>query len=257
MKWKRSILLLGSVTGLSLGAAALADTQKTDPVLIEIFTSQGCSSCPPADHLLGTWGMELFEKGQALPLAFHVDYWDRLGWKDPFSSPDFTLRQRRYGSALNNNRIYTPQMVVSGKVGFVGSDRIRAGQEFRKATRGTTAQVGLDLSLGPRGKKTTAAITVHPRAGSRCFQVWLAVFENGLKTRVLRGENLGKSLGENFVVRSLVKAADSRGSEPLEVRSDLEWDPEWKRESSGVAVFVQDTATLEILGVEWVYPVKE
>ena len=85
---------------------------------MELFTSQGCSSCPPAEDLVNSWGMELFLAGEALPLCFHVDYWDNLGWKDPFSSPLFTQRQGQYANALSSPSLYTPELVISGRRGY-------------------------------------------------------------------------------------------------------------------------------------------
>src|SRR5579859_3352081 len=123
MKIARSLMIPMFLVGW-MPQAALPQDQ--GPLLVELFTSQGCSSCPPAERLLNGWGMEQFRAGRIIPLAFHVDYWDYLGWKDPFSQRSFTERQSRYAQALHSDSIYTPQMVVAGKVGFVGSDGLRA-----------------------------------------------------------------------------------------------------------------------------------
>src|SRR5687767_7444761 len=110
-------LLLAASIALP-GAARAGDAPS--PVLVELFTSHGCSSCPPADELLRTRGKSGWERGELVPLSFHVDYWDYIGWTDPFGSPDWTARQRRYSRTLER-RVYTPQMVAGGVASFVGS----------------------------------------------------------------------------------------------------------------------------------------
>ena len=114
-------------------APATSTAKATDPaVLVELFTSQGCSSCPPADRLLGELPAAV-DGVQVLPLAFHVDYWDDLGWRDPFSSADWTARQNGYARSLGAGRIYTPQLVVQGSADVVGSDRGGAVELIRRA----------------------------------------------------------------------------------------------------------------------------
>src|SRR6266852_1661761 len=113
-------------------------------VLVELFTSEGCSSCPPADALLARLGKDQPIPGvEIIALEEHVDYWDRLGWKDPFSSTAFTARQQRYGDVFHNESIYTPQMVVDGRWEFVGTDTRRAGAAIIEGSRSPKASIGI------------------------------------------------------------------------------------------------------------------
>src|SRR5262252_1517002 len=118
-----------TLLGLAFGSAPLVAGESR--VVVELFTSEGCSSCPPADALLA----ELASRPEVLALSFHVDYWDRLGWKDPFSSPAATERQQRYASVLGLATVYTPQIVVDGKWQAVGSDRVEVEQALKAAGR--------------------------------------------------------------------------------------------------------------------------
>src|SRR5215510_9766639 len=108
---------LAAAVAMTVGLAA--PPASADPVLVELFTSQGCSSCPPADKLLG----ELSQRSGVVALAFHVDYWDYIGWKDKFAKPEYTDRQKGYRDALNLRTLYTPQMVIDGRLDVVGSER--------------------------------------------------------------------------------------------------------------------------------------
>src|SRR5258707_8836135 len=112
----RTLVLL---IGVGLAAIGSASAAETSPVVVELFTSQGCSSCPPADSLLG----ELSKRSDVLALGFHVDYWDYIGWKDPYASKLATKRQHDYAAALRLHMVYTPQMVVDGRTDVVGSER--------------------------------------------------------------------------------------------------------------------------------------
>jgi hypothetical protein len=185
---------------LCAGNSASAQTAARGPVLVELFTSQGCNSCPPADAYLG----ELTKRGDVLALAFHVDYWDRLGWKDPFSARAWTDRQRAYAATLGASNIYTPQMVVSGSDHAVGSDRravealiarapVAAGPELQIAR----SDAGLSLKVEGVGEG----------------EIWLVGFDPVHETKVARGENAGKTLREFNVVRGMVRAADWTGGD--------------------------------------------
>src|SRR5258708_32270766 len=148
-----------SNSGLACGAGLPA----TRPaVVVELFTAEGCSSCHPADALLG----ELAKQGaidgvEIIPLEMHVDYWNRLGWVDPFSSPDFSARQQGYARLANSAEIYTPQMIVNGTDGFVGSDRQRAVAAIRRAAAHAKGTMALEIDSGD-GKAVTCNLAIGP-----------------------------------------------------------------------------------------------
>jgi len=230
-------------------AMGLKASDDLSPVVVELFTSQGCSSCPAAEEFFSTWGMNAFKKHQIIPLAFHVDYWDSLGWKDPFSSADATERQERYAAAFKSDSIYTPQMVVAGKHGFVGSDKKRAGETLARFANVNSA---LRIKINPSWKNGSIrfSVLVEQEEGlgkNIKFLVMAAIFENGLVTEVLRGENAGRTLNNDFVVRAFAAAGtfDPGASSKFSKTLELSWDPSWKKENSGLVVFLQNQETLE------------
>jgi len=164
------------------------------PVVVELFTSQGCNSCPPADALLG----ELARDPGVLALSFHVDYWDYIGWKDPFGSAQHTERQRDYMSSLGLRYVYTPQMVIDGRHDAVGSNR-RAVTRAITESKETAPAVSVDLT-GENGGEVRLSAGTAPEGGAT---VWLVTFDDAHKTEVPRGENRGRNLANYNVVREL------------------------------------------------------
>jgi hypothetical protein len=226
------------------------------PVVIELFTSQGCSSCPPADRLLTRLAQDPKLAGQVIPLSFHVDYWDYIGWQDPFASPRWSERQRQYGRAFRSNRIYTPQLVVNGKTECVGSQEGVVRRQIAAAL--ATAPAGrVTLEAGPPGDLTGEGGRLRVRAGAEMktaatgdLDLWVAVWETGLETKVGAGENASRSLHNDYVVRRLEKALTLPGKAGARDSAEivLGLDKRWKRESLGVAAFLQDPATRVIHG---------
>ena len=184
--------LLSGLLGLALGIAPLHAGER--PIVVELFTSEGCSSCPPADALLA----ELAGRPGLLALSFHVDYWDRLGWKDPFSSPDATRRQHGYADLLGLATVYTPQIVVDGKWQAVGSDRSEVEQALASARRNRD-EVPLALAVD-HGR---AQITLGQDGGRIAADLLLIGFDRRHVTAVSRGENGGRTLSHVDVVRSI------------------------------------------------------
>ncbi len=170
------------------------------PVLVELFTSEGCSSCPPADRLL-----QKLDRNQPVPeariivLSEHVDYWDQLGWKDPFSSPQFTERQRDYSAALKAE-VYTPQMIVGGTRPLVGNEEREALRAIRDAAKQSPAPLRIETQKD--GPKTRIEVT---RDGPSQGALYLALAYDAKESQVLRGENAGHGLSHVAVVYSLRK----------------------------------------------------
>ncbi len=216
--------LLFAATLLALGTGGPAP-QPSSPVLVELFTSEGCSSCPPADALLS----RLQADPRIVALAYHVDYWDSLGWKDPFASAAFTGRQREHAARFDRGRLYTPQMVVDGAQGFVGSDE---GAALRSIAAGRP-KPGLRLSvLGNR-------LGVDADAAGEIATVWLALAEDGLESRVLRGENAGRALRHDGVVRELRRLDGPLGRSAFHREVELALRPGWARGRMKAVVFLQ------------------
>jgi hypothetical protein len=191
-------LALGVVSFSATGAFA-----QNAPVVVELFTSEGCSSCPPADAFLTDLARQ---RRDVLPLAFHVTYWDGLGWKDPFSLQAATARQQSYASSLGDNQIYTPEMVVNGASSFIGSRRAEGLSEIARAATASAPHVPLRLARDGQ----TLVVSVGP--GAEHAEVLLVGFDPEHQTHVGRGENSGQTLLESNVVRSLTSVGRWTGT---------------------------------------------
>ena len=242
----RRILFFGLMMFVGLKAYG-ADKE---PIVVELFTSEGCSSCPPADAVLTKLAKE---KGtEIIPLAFHVDYWDRLGWKDTFSSAEYTRRQEGYAQSFRSDQIYTPQMIVDGTTQFLGSDAAKARTSIAAATLKVKGHV--DMTLGDiKGKKGSIGVTAKvsalpPEHGEA--EMILCITEDDLSSDVRRGENAGSILRHTGVVRAWqpmgIVASKNQSSEK---NAEVKIDPSWKRENLHVVVLVQEKEGRRFLGV--------
>ncbi len=181
-----------------------ADAPARPGVLIELFTSEGCSSCPPADDLLAKIDQIGQQNGTALVvLSEHVDYWNSDGWTDPYSSAEFSKRQQRYAQRFSDLGVFTPEMIVDGESAFVGSDGRKAEQEIMKAIAGATPDVQIaDAARGADGS-VSFLVTARGKKGTR---VMVALADARAATQVRRGENAGRTLSHVAVVRELREA---------------------------------------------------
>jgi hypothetical protein len=216
------------------------------PIVVELFTSEGCSSCPPADDFLAK-----LEKTQPVPgvhlivLSEHVDYWNRLGWRDPFSSADFTERQSQYSQAFHQDGPYTPEAVVDGLSGFVGSNGRDAKTAIEAARKQPMATVTLHAMA--EGSGINLKIDVRDVPGTKDADVILAITETGLQSNVKSGENAGSLLKHTGVVRRMTVLGKTK-VEGFSTQTSISLPKEWKRENLRAVVLVQDRRTKHIVG---------
>ncbi len=228
---------------LLAGETAPAASGAGVPVVVELFTSEGCSSCPPADALLTELDRHQPVAGaEIIALGEHVGYWNQLGWKDRFSSALYSRRQSRYAARFHLESVYTPQMVINGRTEFVGNDAARAAKMIADAAhaRGTEARIAVHAAAG----EVQIEISHAPRPA---LDVFLAVTESGLSTQVGKGENHGRLLRHTAVVRELRKLGTTSGGQ-FTAQTPVTLDPGWRRQNLRAVVFLQDASTLEIAG---------
>jgi hypothetical protein len=251
-----SLSIFAAMTILSSPAQtpAVATPSSRTPVVVELFTSEGCSSCPPADALLAGLALQQpVENVDIIALEEHVDYWNELGWVDPFSSHEWTARQYAYSGVLKNGNPYTPQMVVDGRTEFVGGQARKARQLISESAR--TERIQVTLVQANPGKAAAETLSVKigklPAAKQRdAAEVWLAITETGLHSAVKRGENAGRELQHAAIVRSIRKIGEAKGEGETSFAGDVSvpLHSEWKRENLKTVVFVQEKKSRQILG---------
>jgi len=214
-------------------------------VVLELFTSQGCSSCPAADKLLS----ELSKQPNVIALAYHVDYWNELGWADPFSDPAWSKRQQAYVPALPSKQLYTPQWVVNGQRECIGSDKGCIEQAIQKAKpfavsllveTGTSNQQALTVDVAVRADNRKSF-------KSKNYQCVAVIIEDGLETAVKQGENSGKRLVNDGVVRRLGAVRLPEAPGPAKVHFELQFEEAWKKEQAHLIVFLQAVRTKEVI----------
>lgn len=247
-------LMLLSLWHLRAGSketGSISGGSSRTPVLLELFTSEGCSSCPPADVLL-----QKLDKSQPVGgvdivvLSEHVDYWDDIGWKDPYSSPQYSIRQGDYALRFGLGGPYTPQMVVDGNVQLVGSDERRAVQAIENAAK--IDKIPVDLSSIRLEDNNTIALHVEtgslsPSARSGSGQVWLALADDLDQSNVRRGENAGRILKHVAVLRSLTRVGMiDRGAFSKDVKLNV---ANANQRNLRVVAIVQETGAGRVLGV--------
>lgn len=214
-------------------------------VLVELFTSEGCSSCPPADRALIFLEKEQpYSEAEIVPLAMHVDYWNRLGWTDKFSASDYSRRQEFYSNTFKLDGVYTPQMVVDGARQFVGGNLDEAHKAVTEAAKSPKANVELTLA-DDKLKINITELPAHSFAN-----VFLAIAENNLSTEVKRGENGGATLPHTAVVRELKTIGTiSDEMKNFNTETAFKLQPDWKKENLKLVVFVQTEQGSRIIGV--------
>lgn len=233
----RRFSLLAVIGLLALHAvglqAATAPAANEPPVVVELFTSEGCSSCPPADALL----KELGARDGVIVLSEHVDYWNRQGWTDPFSSASFTQRQQQYAERLGSE-VYTPQMVVDGRRQFIGSDRGAAAAALRDATHAPKTAMAVSARLD--GARVAVHVDVAATDATPDADVVIALTEDNLSTAVTGGENKGRRIDHTGVTRALSTAGHTkRGAASNVFDSTLTLKSGWAADHMRVVAFLQ------------------
>lgn len=214
-------------------------------VLVELFTSEGCSSCPPADKVLARLQKEQpVENVEIVPLSLHVDYWNYLGWKDEFSSSAFSARQNGYAEKFKIDAIYTPQMVVDGEKQFVGSQFETAVNSVRETSKIKKSDVRISLE-NDKVKIDVSDLPAHDAA-----YVWFVIAEDDLQTNVKRGENSGRKLPHAAVAREMKLLETLPGNaKNFNSAQMLAFKPNWKKENLSIIVFVQGKDSKKIFAV--------
>ena len=237
-----------------VATATTANSGMRVPVIFELFTSEGCSSCPQADALLARLEEQQPVAGaEIIALEEHVDYWDHQGWIDPFSSAQWTQRQQGYAAGFGDHGVYTPELVVNGRSAFVGSHEDYAYRAITGAVAQPRTPVSVTLFRSEKRDREHLKVEVGKVQGAQqgeIAEVWLVITEKALHSAVAGGENSGHDLHHAAVVRWLHKAgvADSNASPAFAGESDLKLDSAWKRTNLRVVAFVQEKRSLHILG---------
>ena len=264
------LMLAASAVGLAAAAVSRNHTDATPdrnnaqhavPVIVELFTSEGCSSCPPADDVLTKLVTTQPVPGaEIIALGEHVDYWDRLGWRDPFSSAQFSSRQSQYASGiLHLGGMYTPQMIVDGRQEFVGSDYGTATAAIAKAVARNVPRRHVSLALAPSSDASIrVTLRVEPAIGGTpegSPDVWFAITEDGLQSRVQRGENANRTLHHTAVVRTLTKlGAMAPANAAWSTTHSVPVAQGKTPRAIHLVAFVQEPSTRQILGAAILTP---
>jgi hypothetical protein len=230
---RRTMVLSGAAASVALPTVASGRS----PVLVELFTSQGCSSCPPADAVLSS----LARRSDIVALSFHVDYWDYIGWKDPFASPSFTRRQRDYAKAFGNRSVYTPQMVFNGRIELAAQTEAAASRALAQLPSPDGDSPRLHL------ERSGSAVAIDIQHANPGLDIWAAAFSSESRTPVRAGENTGRSLINTNIVRELRSLGRTTGAATM-----LTWpDPQPDR---GYAVWLQEPALGSVLAATMLSP---
>jgi hypothetical protein len=235
-------LALAIVVAATVSANGAAPPADRVPIVVELFTSEGCSDCPPADAVLQTLiATQPVASAEIIGLGEHVDYWDRLGWKDRFSSAAATSRQQQYQAHFRTESIYTPQMIVDGRAEFVGSDAAAARRAIERAIVARHGIVRIKTKVAGTPPTLQISVTTDEipfAAPGEQADIIVALTEDRLQTEVRRGENSGRVLKHSAVVRHMATIGQAGTTTP--VRAECPLQPEWRRDALTIVAFVQE-----------------
>ena len=203
----RSISLWSGALGFCAVVAVIRPAHAEPKAVVELFTSQGCSSCPPADRILG----ELTKDPSVIALSLPIDYWDYLGWKDTLADSRFSARQKAYSQARGDRDVYTPQMIVNGVAQVIGSDRARIDGAIRD-TGNVSKALSVPVTMALSGKQLTVSVAASKEGTPAQGEVWLCSISKAVPISIRRGENRGREIIYHNVVRNLLKVGDFNGN---------------------------------------------
>jgi|SRR5579872_742690 len=245
-KWFIALLAVaGFVLFQISGAVAQADVDK--PALVELFTSEGCSSCPPADILLQRLDRQPIAGVHLIVLSEHVDYWNHLGWKDPYSSRLYSERQSIYARRFGLDGPYTPQMVVDGTEQFVGSDEKLAVQALNKSLDESKVDLRIESATLDQGNTLKARLQTASLVSSEA-DIYVAVALARAESHVARGENSGRTLQHVSVVQRMIKIGSLRHGQSFTKNVEIKLDPGSDPANLRVVAFVQEPLQGKVLG---------
>jgi hypothetical protein len=227
--------VLGTWALPALASAQKAESGPRRNALVELYTSEGCSSCPPAEAWLHA-EEESLNAASAIPIELHVDYWNEIGWVDAYSSPRYTERQHALAQRSRGD-MYTPELALNG--------REQARESLRDALAALRNQAALTLGIESVRQGDSLAVTVRRSASSRPTRLYLAVVENGITVDVRSGENAGRKLHHDHVVRALLSASPSGANQEARLRVSL--SPGWRYPRLALVAFVEDEQSGEVL----------
>jgi hypothetical protein len=232
-----------------------APNQVRAPVVVELFTSEGCSTCPPADELLVRLEeQQLVDGAEVIAIEEHVDYWNHDGWIDPFSALEWTLRQQDYAARFKLDSVYTPQMVIDGRDQFIGNRVQEVSTAIVNNARIPKADVAITeaRTAGNQPREFSVSVRNLPRTSEKdSSEVWFAITESGLHSQVKRGENAGKNLQHASIVRWMHKVGVANGKESessFTAKATVKLKPTWNVENLRAVAFVQERQGRRMVG---------
>ncbi len=230
---KKRLIFSLLLTTVLLPAAAGAH-----PVVVELFTSQGCPACPPADEIFS--GM-VEDNPDVLALAFHVDYWDGRGWKDPFGSPKFSDRQHDYADVFGSTSVFTPQIIVNGMKSLAGGRQRDIYKAIKKAAESDAPAVDVTLEMAADGKKIRGSIVPESEEARGPADIWLVTYNERNKNRISWGENIGVTFDNRHTVNYLARLGEWKGG-------NMEFTMDNGSSADYAAIIVQRPNMGEVLG---------